>query len=62
MFPPKKEVSRGVARMGIQVMTHRRVMVIPIRGLRRKMIVMIHCGTGLSSGDITCRGPAGCDR
>lgn len=42
MLPSEKEVSRRVPCMGIQVMTHSRMMVVTIRGLWREVIVVIH--------------------
>lgn len=62
MLPSEKEVSRRIPCMGIQVMTHSRVMVVPIRGLRREVIVMVHGRTWLSSRDVSSRGPTSCNR
>lgn len=61
MLSSEKEVPRRVTSVRIQMVTHRRVMVIPIRGLWREVVVMVHYGACLS-GNIAYRGPASCDR
>jgi len=60
MLPPQKEVPRRIPRVGVQVVTHRRVMVVPIRGLGREVVVMVHRRTRLATGNVGRRGPTRC--